>query len=141
MNEIQNTPQPTVVKPVEPVVVKPTEPVRPVVNPNPVINPLVKPTVINPPVINPVIDKPLEHIDEVQPGKLKAVGRTKADGPIKLGAIVLFEGKIPAIVTGVWGNDTLNLTLFPDALPMLDVKVGVPLYKKGDITNTWQHLK
>jgi hypothetical protein len=86
-------------------------------------------------------DRTIEHIDEVQPGKLKAVGDHATDGPVKLGTLVLFEGRTVAIVTGVWENTTLNLTLFPDALPMLDVKSKVPFRTGEAYTNTWEYIK
>ena len=75
--------------------------------------------------------------NDIQPGKLKAVPNSKTNGPVKLGIIVLFEGKIPAIVTGVWEDDVLNLTLFPDALPVLDIKTRVPY---GEGQNTWKEI-
>lgn len=86
---------------------------------------------------DPINDDRTALDNDIQPGKLKAVPNSKTDGPVKLGAIVLFGGRVPAIVTGVWEDDVLNLTLFPDALPVLDIKTRVPY---GEGQNTWKEI-
>jgi hypothetical protein len=78
-------------------------------------------------------------INKVQPGKLAAVANhTKSQGPAKVGSIVLFEAHSVAIITGIWPDGTVNLTVFTDALPMLGIKTQVPLRSGDDSANTWE---
>lgn len=71
------------------------------------------------------------------PGEIRQIN-LKSPSAItsKVGAIVLFQDS-PALVTKVWDNGLVNLTVFKNGLPVPDLKISVPY---GDGPDTWKEL-